>query len=142
MKKFMSEFREFISRGNVLDMAVGVVMGTAFTKIINALVTNIIMPLIGIATGKVNLAALKWVITPASEAEGIEELAVTYGVFLQAILDFLIIAFAIFCVVKVINTMRDKLKKKAEEEAADEAPAGPTTEELLAEIRDLLKESK
>ncbi len=137
MKKIMSEFKEFMSRGNVIDMAVGVVMGTAFTKIINSLVTNIIMPLIGIATGKVNLAALKWVITPASEAEGIEELAVTYGVFLQAILDFIIIAFAIFCVVKIINSMRDKFRKKEEE-----APAGPTTEELLTEIRDLLKEKK
>lgn len=140
MKKFISEFREFISRGNVLDMAVGIVMGTAFTKIINALVTNIIMPLIGIVTGKVNLSALKWVITPASD--GVEELAVTYGVFLQAILDFLIIAFAIFCVIKVINTMREKLERKKEEEKA-EAPAEPDkTEVLLTEIRDLLKERK
>ena len=146
MKKFITEFKEFISRGNVIDMAVGVVIGTAFTKIINSLVTNIITPLIGIATGKVNLASLKWVITPASEAEGVAELSVTYGEFLQAILDFLIIAFVIFCVVKMINTMRERLaRKQAEEiaeEVAEETPAEPTTEELLTEIRDLLKENK
>lgn len=140
MKKFVSEFKEFISRGNVLDMAVGIVMGTAFTKIINALVTNIIMPLIGIITGKVNLSALKWVITPASD--GVEELAVTYGVFLQAILDFLIIAFAIFCVIKVINTMREKLERKKEEEKAEAVAEPDKTEVLLTEIRDLLKERK
>lgn len=142
MKKFIAEFKEFISRGNVLDMAVGIVMGTAFTNIINALVKNIIMPLIGIITGKVNLSALKWVITPASE--GVEELAVSYGMFLQAILDFLIIAFAIFCVIKVINTMRAKLeRKKEEEEKEEEKAAEPTqTEILLTEIRDLLKENK
>lgn len=141
MKKFISEFKEFISRGNVLDMAVGVVMGTAFTKIINSLVTNIIMPLIGIITGKVNLSALKWVITPASE--GVEELSVEYGLFLQAILDFLIIAVAIFIVIKIINTMRERLEKKKEEEVAEAAAeAGSTAEELLAEIRDLIKESK
>jgi len=141
MKKFASEFKEFISRGNVIDMAVGVVMGTAFTKIINSLVTNVIMPLIGIVTGKVNLSALKWVITPASE--GVEELAMEYGLFLQAILDFLIVAFAIFIVIKMINTMREKLEKKKEEEIEEAvAEAGPTAEELLTEIRDLLKESK
>lgn len=142
MKKFIAEFKEFISRGNVLDMAVGIVMGTAFTNIINALVKNIIMPLIGIITGKVNLSSLKWVITPASE--GVEELAVSYGLFLQAILDFLIIAFAIFCVIKVINTMRAKLeRKKEEEEKEEEKAAEPTqTELLLTEIRDLLKDNK
>lgn len=141
MKKFISEFKEFISRGNVLDMAVGIVMGNAFTKIINALVTNIIMPLIGIITGKVNLSALKWVITPASD--GVEELAVAYGMFLQAILDFLIISFAIFCVIKVINTMHKKLERKKDEEEKEDAPAEPSqTELLLTEIRDLLKEDK
>ncbi len=139
MKKFISEFKEFISRGNVLDMAVGIVMGNAFTKIINALVTNIIMPLIGIITGKVNLSALKWVITPASD--GVEELAVAYGMFLQAILDFLIISFAIFCVIKVINTMHKKLERKKDEEEKEEAPAEPSqTELLLTEIRDLFTE--
>lgn len=137
MKKFIAEFKQFIARGNVIDMAVGIVMGNAFTKIINALVTNIIMPLIGIATGKVNLSALKWVITPASE--GVEELAVQYGMFLQAVLDFLIIAFAIFCTIKCINAVQNSLIKKQEEEKKEETPAGPSTEDLLTEIRDLLK---
>lgn len=141
MKKFISEFKEFISRGNVLDMAVGVVMGTAFTKIINSLVSDVIMPLIGTITGKVNLSALKLVITPAEGETA--ELALAYGSFLQAILDFLIIAFAIFCVIKMINAMHSKLKKEEEKAEEPEKEPEPTqTELLLTEIRDLLKDKK
>ena len=136
MKKFINEFKEFISRGNVIDMAVGIVVGNAFTKIINSLVSDIIMPFIGIITGKVNLSMLKLVITPASE--GVDELSVTYGAFLQSILDFLIIAFSIFVVIKLIG----KLHRKKKEEAP-EAPPAPTKEEvLLTEIRDLLAAQK
>ncbi len=139
MKKFINEFKEFISRGNVIDMAVGIVVGNAFTKIINSLVSDIIMPFIGIITGKVNLSMLKLVITPASE--GVDELSVTYGAFLQSILDFLIIAFAIFCTIKVINSVRSKLEKTKKEEEEKEPPKPTAEEVLLTEIRDLLKQN-
>ncbi len=129
MKKFFDEFKEFIMRGNVVDMAVGVVIGGAFREIISALVQCIITPLISILIGKVNLAQLNIRIS--------DEVFIHYGAFLQSIINFLIIAFSIFCVVKFINVMHDKFMKKTEEE---EAEAGPTQEELLTEIRDLLKE--
>ncbi len=131
MKKFFNEFKEFIMRGNVVDMAVGVVVGGAFREIITSLVENIITPLISLLIGKVNLAQLGVTVS--------EDVKIMYGAFLQSIINFLIIAFSIFCVVKFINVMHDKfLTKKIE----DEAEAGPTQEELLAEIRDLLKEKK
>lgn len=137
MKKFINEFKEFISRGNVMDMAVGIVIGTAFTKIINSIVSDIIMPIIGTITGRINLSTLKLIITPASE--GVEELAIKYGNFLQAVVDFVIIAFAIFCAIKVINSIRNKLEKKQEEEKKTEPPKPSNEEVLLTEIRDLLK---
>ncbi len=130
MKKFISEFKEFIMRGNVVDMAVGVVVGGAFREIISALVQCIITPLISILIGKVNLAQLQIKIS--------DDVFINYGFFLQSIINFLIIAFSIFCVVKFINIMHDRFIKKEEiEEAADPSPS---QEELLAEIRDLLKE--
>lgn len=132
MKKFFNEFKEFIMRGNVVDMAVGVVVGGAFREIITSLVENIITPLIGLLIGRVNLAQLGITIS--------EDVKIMYGAFLQSIINFLIIAFSIFCVVKFINIMHDKfLTKKAEDE---EAKTGPTQEELLTQIRDLLKEQK
>lgn len=137
MKKFINEFKEFISRGNVMDMAVGIVIGTAFTKIINSIVSDIIMPIIGTITGRINLSTLKLIITPASE--GVEELAIKYGNFLQAVVDFVIIAFAIFSAIKVINSIRNKLEKKQEEEKKTEPPKPSNEEVLLTEIRDLLK---
>lgn len=130
--KFFNEFKTFISRGNVLDMAVGVVMGTAFTKIVNSLVTSVITPLISIITGKVNVAELAYVVN--------ENLSVPYGQFIQAIIDFLIIAFSVFCMVKAMNTLKDKFSKT--EEVAEPEPEEPTPSEeivLLTEIRDLLK---
>lgn len=139
MIKFIEEFKTFISRGNVMDMAVGVVVGGAFTKIINSLVENIIMPLIGIITGKVDLTSLKWIITPASE--GIEELSVKYGLFLQSLIDFIIVAFAIFCTIKVMTSVMKKFEKKKEEEKIEEAePEIDETVLLLREIRDSLSE--
>lgn len=129
--KFLDEFKEFISRGNVVDMAVGVVVGGAFKSIIDSLVANIITPFISVLTGKVNIAALELDIT--------ETLKIPYGEFLQSIINFVIIAFSIFCAVKVINGVQAKFAKKKEEE---QAPAGPTQEELLMEIRDLLKDKK
>lgn len=127
--KTMDEFKKFISRGNVLDMAVGVIMGSAFTKIVTALVENIIMPLISVITGKINIADLSVTVT--------DELVIPYGLFLQAIIDFLLIAISVFAIVKMINGFREKFEKKEKEEAAPPAPS--KEEELLTEIRDLLK---
>ena len=139
MGKFMQEFKEFAMKGNVMDMAVGVVIGGAFGKIVSSLVSDIIMPLIGAITGGLNFTEWKWVIREAvMEGETVvkPELCLTWGNFLQVVFDFIIIAFSIFLVIKGIN----KLKRQPEPEPeAPAAPAGPTQEELLAEIRDLLK---
>lgn len=134
MKKFFEEFKAFAMRGNVLDMAVGVVIGGAFGKITNSVVNDIIMPLISMLTGGIDFSAWKWVLKEAV-MEGSEVVTPEIAV----ILDFIIIAFAVFCMVKAINKMHDKLSKPAEPEP-EKAPE-PTKEELLlAEIRDLLKE--
>ncbi len=126
------EFKEFISKGNVMDLAVGVIIGGAFGNIVTSLVDDMIMPIIGILLGKVNFTALKLVITPAEG--GKPEVAVLYGNFIQNVVNFLIMAFVIFIMVKSIN----KLKKPATPE--DSATPEPTKEEvLLAEIRDILK---
>lgn len=130
----IKEFKEFITRGNVIDLAVGVIMGSAFTKIVTALTQNIIMPLLTIITGKVSVADLKGVI-------GVTE--IPYGLFLQSVIDFLLTAIAIFAMIKVINTVSKKmeaLRKKKEEEPEAEAEPEPSEEtKLLTEIRDLLK---
>lgn len=128
----VSEFKAFAMRGNVVDMAVGVVMGGAFGKIVSSIVNDVIMPPIGLAIGGVDFSGLKFVL---KQAEG-EAAAVTlnYGAFIQTIVDFLIIAFAIFMVVKAMNSAKKK------EEAAPAAPPAPTKEEvLLTEIRDALR---
>ena len=137
----LKEFKKFISRGNVMDMAIGVVIGGAFGKITTSLVNDIIMPLVSILIGGVDFSAWKWVLKEAV-MEGSEvvapEIAVNFGNLISVILDFIIIAFAVFCMVKAINKMHDKLSKP-EPEPEDEPE--PTKEELLlAEIRDLLKE--
>mgnify|MGYP001173987296 FL=1 len=145
MKKFFEEFKAFAMRGNVIDMAVGVVIGGAFGKITNSVVNDIIMPLISMLTGGVDFSAWKWVLKEAV-MEGKEvidpEIAVNYGNLIAVILDFIIIAFAVFCMVKAINKMHDKLSKpEPEAEPETEEDPEPTKEELLlAEIRDLLKE--
>ena len=134
MKKFFEEFKAFAMRGNVLDMAVGVVIGGAFGKITTSLVNDIIMPLISMLTGGIDFSAWKWVLKEAV-MEGSKVVTPEVAV----ILDFIIIAFAVFCMVKAINKMHDKLSKPAEPKP-EKAPE-PTKEELLlAEIRDLLKE--
>ena len=143
MKKFFQEFKEFAMKGNVVDMAIGVVIGAAFGKITTSLVNDVIMPLISRITGGVDFSAWKWVLKAAevdeTGAETAAEIAVNYGNLIAVILDFIIIAFAVFCMVKAINKMHDKLSKPAEPEP-EKAPE-PTKEELLlAEIRDLLKE--
>ena len=139
MGKFMKEFKEFAMKGNVMDMAIGVVIGGAFGKIVSSLVADIIMPLIGAITGGLSFTDWKWTIIAEQLNEAGEvvkpALCLTWGNFLQVIFDFIIIALSIFLVIKAINKMKRE-EPKPEEPAA---PAGPTQEELLAEIRDLLK---
>lgn len=132
MKKFFNEFKEFIMRGNVVDMAVGVVVGGAFREIVSAFVSCIITPLIGILLGKINISQL---------SIRFGDVDIFYGMFIQSIINFLITAFSIFCVIKAINVFHDRFMKK-KKEAEEAAPSGPTQEELLAEIRDLLKEKE
>ena len=131
MKAFFEEFKKFIARGNVVDMSVGVIVGGAFKAIADSLTADIIMPILGIFVGKVSFAELSFTIGDA---------VITYGNFLQAILNFLIMAFAVFCMVKAINSFR---KKEEEKPATPPAPPEPSAEEkLLMEIRDLLKEKQ
>ena len=123
---FFAEFKTFIARGNVMDMAVGVIIGGAFSNITNSLINDIVMPLLGILTGSISFTELSVQIGPA---------VITYGNFIQAVLNFLVMAFVVFCLVKAINSFH---KKK--EEAPPPPPPGPSAEEqLLTEIRDLLK---
>ncbi|MCI6352423.1 MAG: large-conductance mechanosensitive channel protein MscL [Firmicutes bacterium] len=140
MKKFFAEFKTFAMRGNVMDMAIGVVIGAAFGKITTSIVNDIIMPLIGLLIGGVDLGQLNIVLKPEvlDEAGKVVTEAVTLGIgnLLAVILDFIIVAFAMFLLVKAMNKLAS-LKKK-EEEAPEEDPK-PTSEELLTEIRDLLK---
>lgn len=127
----LKEFKEFAMRGNVIDLAVGVVIGAAFGKVVSSLVDQIIMPPIGLATGGVDFGSLKWVLKPADPANKVAEVAIQYGAFINTIITFLIIALAIFLMVKVIN----KITRKPAPEAA--APAADVV--LLTEIRDLLR---
>jgi len=135
----LKEFKEFAMRGNVIDLAVGVVIGGAFGKIVASLVADVIMPPIGLLVGGVNFTDLKLEMKPAEVIDGVEKAAVTlnYGNFLQVTFDFIIVAFAIFMFIKLINNLN---RKKEEAPAAPAPPPEPTKEEvLLTEIRDLLK---
>jgi len=130
MKKFMEEFKQFIARGNVMDMAVGVIIGGAFSAITTSLINDIIMPILGIFTGSISFAALSFTVNGA---------VIAYGNFIQAILNFLVMAFVVFCLIKAIN----RFHRKKEEPETPPAPPEPSAEEkLLTEIRDLLKEQK
>lgn len=137
----LKEFKEFISHGNVLDMAVGVVMGAAFKAIVDSFVADIIMPIIGLLVGDISLSDMKYVINPAVIEAGEEvkpELAIAYGNLIQTVINFLIIAVFVFLMVKAFNKARSALAPK--EEAAEEAPAAKADDiVLLEEIRDLLK---
>lgn len=141
---FLQEFKAFAMKGNVIDMAVGVIIGGAFGKIVSSIVADVIMPPIGLLVGGVNFTDLKWVMKPAEVVDGEEIAAVTlnYGNFLQATFDFLIIAFSIFMFIKLLGKLTEK-KKKEEAPVTPPAPPAPSKEEvLLTEIRDLLKEKK
>lgn len=135
-KSFFKEFREFAVKGNVMDMAIGVVIGTAFGKIVSSLVADVIMPLVGLFVGNIDLKDLA--VTLQDKTDTSPAIVLTYGVFLQNVLDFLIIAFAIFLTIKLIINLKNRIIK--EEEAPAEAPADPADVQLLREIRDLLKD--
>ena len=147
MKKFFSEFKEFAMRGNVVDMAVGVIIGAAFGKIVSSLVNDIIMPLIGVVTGGMNFTDYKLVVQKAV-MDGQEiikpEVTMNWGAWVQTVVDFLIVAYCIFVMIKFINNLRKKAErqKEAEAEPAPAAPEPTKEEQLLAEIRDLLKEQQ
>jgi len=130
-KKTLTEFREFAMRGNVIDLAVGVVIGTAFGHITNSMVKDVIMPPLGALMGKVDFSDLKWDMIKASE--GVTAVTLNYGLFIQTIVNFVIVAWAMFMIIKLMNTMKRK------EEAAPTPKAPPRQEVLLEEIRDLLK---
>ena len=129
MKKFLQEFKEFAMRGNVMDLAVGVIVGGAFSAITTSLINDIIMPIIGIFVSEASFADLS---VTVGQAE------ITYGNFIQAVLNFIIMAFVVFCMVKAIN----KLSRKKEAPPPPPPPAPSAEEKLLTEIRDLLKEQK
>lgn len=140
---FLQDFKAFAMKGNVIDMAVGVIIGGAFGKIVSSVVSDIIMPPLGLLVGGVNFADLKWVMKPAEMVDGKEVVAVTmnYGQFLQTSFDFLIIAFSIFLFIRLLTKLTTK--KQVEIPATPPVPPAPTQEEiLLTEIRDLLKEKQ
>jgi len=127
------EFKEFAIKGNVIDLAVGVLIGTAFNKIVTSLVNDIIMPIFGIIIGGVNFSSLAIIYHDAE---------IKYGSFLQSIIDFMIIGFSLFLAVKMVNRLRNFKEKKEDVEKKDESPSLTKDQELLMEIRDLLKEAK
>ncbi|HRD45329.1 MAG TPA: large-conductance mechanosensitive channel protein MscL [Caulobacter sp.] len=131
------EFREFIARGNVVDLAVGVIIGGAFGAIVKSLVDQVVMPPIGLLLGRVDFSKLEWVLTPEDPAtEAIEKVAISYGAFINTIIQFLIVAAVVFMAVKIINQLR---REQAADPAPEAAPAPTPSEALLTEIRDLLK---
>ncbi|MBE7217346.1 MAG: large-conductance mechanosensitive channel protein MscL [Caulobacteraceae bacterium] len=129
----VGEFKTFIARGNVVDLAVGVIIGAAFGKIVTSLVNDVVMPPIGLATGRVDFSALKLVLQPANPAAKQAEVAIGYGAFLNTLIQFLIVAFVVFLLVKGVNML-----KRQEAVAPSEPPAPTPSESLLREIRDLL----
>ena len=137
------EFREFIARGNVIDLAVGIIIGAAFTAIVNSLVEDLINPVIGLLTGGVDFSGLfaaldggDYASVPEAEAAGAAVFA--YGRFVNAVIEFLIIAFAVFLIVKGANRLKAAAERRAQGEATEEAPAGPSEKEILIQIRDAL----
>ncbi len=139
---FIKDFKDFAMKGNVIDMAVGVIIGAAFGKIVSSLVDDIIMPLVGVATGGINFTDYKWVIQPeVKDAAGeiiTPLVSLNWGTWIQTVVNFLIVAFCIFVMIRFMQRMRRK--QEVEVEAAAEVPS--KEEELLTEIRDLLKEKK
>ena len=142
MKKFLEEFKAFVMRGNVMDMAVGVIVGGAFGAITTALVSNVVTPLLAVLFKSPNPDALNFTLRAADEAAGTEAIVLGLGTFLGTIINFLVIALALFTVIKAMNKAKElaeKARKKEEEEAKAEEPPKPTTEELLTAILEELK---
>lgn len=145
MKKFLNDFKAFALKGNILDMAVGVVVGGAFGKIVTSLVNDIITPLISLLTGRVSFTELKWVISPTVYDEAGKviqaETALTYGNFIQTIIDFLIIAFSIFVVIRLMMNAQKRMEALKKKEEIEEASVEPEETEIsiLKEIRDYIK---
>lgn len=143
MKKFFNEFKTFISKGNVMDLAVAFIIGAAFKEIINSLVKDILTPVISLVAGDEGFANYKYVITKANEETGVAENAIYYGNFIQSIIDFLIVALVIFFIIKFINRLNKRIedaKKKTEEVAAAVVEkASPKVEDILLDIKNLLK---
>ena len=143
MKKLVKEFKDFIMRGNVLDMAVGVIIATAFGKITTSLVNDIFMPFISFLFGTRDMSALNLVVREADEAAGTEAITIGFGTLVATVIDFILVALVVFIIIKLFNKAREKaeslVKKQQEGEPAPEEPAGPTTEELLGQILDELK---
>ncbi len=147
--KLAKEFKAFISKGNVLDMAVGLIIGSAFTAIVNSLVGDLLMPVLGLITGKMDFSELKLIIQPAVEevlneagevvTPGVAEISINYGAFIQSIISFLLIALAVFALLKVISKLH---RKKKEEPKPEPKPKPDPQIVLLTEIRDLLKEKE
>ena len=133
----LTEFREFAARGNVVDLAVGVIIGASFGKIVTSLVDQVVMPPIGLLLGKVDFSKMEWVLVPENPAtEAVEKVAIQYGAFINTLIQFLIVAWVVFLLVKGINTLR-----RQQAAQPDPAPSAPTaTESLLAEIRDELRQ--
>lgn len=153
MRTFMQDFKKFITRGNIIDLAVAVIMGAAFGKIIQSLVHHILMPVISLVLGKEGFANYKYIITPADAVNGVAENAIYYGMFIQNIIDFLIVALMIFIVIRLVNKAQDRFnqklileaeKKKALEDKAKKQQAildeeKPTIEDILIDIKSLLE---
>ncbi|MHC0054170.1 large conductance mechanosensitive channel protein MscL [Actibacterium sp. D379-3] len=141
----LKEFKDFIAKGNVMDMAVGIIIGAAFTAIVSSLVADLINPIIGLIIGGIDFTNMFWVLkgegtyTSLTEARDAGAAVFAYGSFITAIINFLIIAFVVFMLVRYVNKVKDAAMKKEEAAPVAEAPKGPSQEELLAEIRDLLK---
>ena len=145
MKKFINEFKEFAVKGNVIDMAVGVIIGGAFGKIVTSLVNDVIMPCIGKLTGGISFTELKYELTAAVVEDGVEKSAavyLNYGNFIQNVVDFVIIAFSIFVMIKLLMNLKRKKEEPAPAPEPEPVPEPSNEEKLLAEIRDLLKEKK
>lgn len=146
MKKFIAEFKAFIQRGNVLDMAVGVILATSFGKITTSLVSDIFMPFISWIFGARDMSALNIVVRPAvTDAAGTvvkEAIVIGFGTFVAAVLDFILVALVVFLIVKAFNKARELADRRKKEAEPPAPPAGPTTEELLAQILDELKKKE
>lgn len=138
MKKLVEDFKKFAFKGNVLDMAIGVIVGGAFSKIVTSVVNDLVMPMFGAVLGGNDMADLKWVIKPADEALGVAELSIKYGSFMQTVVDFMIIALSIFVFIKIMGNV---MRKKEAQEAPPEPPKKEDSVVILEEIRDLLKDN-